>query len=220
MILLCAGEKGGTGKTTLAAHLGIERAKRGSKVVWVDADPGQATLTKHAAVRIENGIEPSLNVFQVQGSSAGNSIRALAKDYQDVIIDCGGYDSAELRQSLLVCDKWVIPLNPTLFQVFTLGNLNDLLQAANGFRGEHALIPQILGMRLSVNSLSRSKEDLEAVMAMLEGFDLLKTVVHQRSAFEKAERLGMSVTELEKKSESDRKAASSILSLHDEIFGS
>jgi hypothetical protein len=49
---------------------------------------------------------------------------------------------------------------------------------------------------------------------------VLATVVHQRAAFERAEALGLAVTELEKPSESDRKARDAVSRLHDELFGS
>ena len=51
------------------------------------------------------------------------------------------------------------------------------------------------------------------------GFRALRTIVHQRAAFEKAEKLGLAVTELEKPSTSERKARDSIRELHKEVFG-
>ncbi len=66
---------------------------------------------------------------------------------------------------------------------------------------------------------NRARQDLDAVAAEYDGFAVLGTVVHQRAAFERAEALGLAVTELDKPSESDRKARDAIAMLHDEVFG-
>lgn len=219
MILICGGVKGGTGKTTTAANLGIERARRGAKILLVDADPDQESLTDYIANRDERKAQPSVNVIQVKGTTTSKSLVALSKDYDDVLVDCGGFDSVELRQAVLVCQAWIVPLNPTQMQVWTMPKLKEVLDGANAMRGDSQLTPYLLGMRLSTNSLNRARSDLNAVAQEFEGFGVLATVVHQRAAFERAEALGLSVTELEKPSESDRKAREAVAMLHDELFG-
>lgn len=219
MILVCGGVKGGTGKTTTAINLGIERARRGAKVLLVDADPDQESLTDYVANRDEHGAEPSLSVVQVKGTTTSKSLIALAKEYSDIIVDCGGFDSVELRQAVLVCQVWIVPLNPTQMQVWTMPKLKELLDGANAMRGDAQLRAYLLGMRLSTNSLNRARGDLETVATEFDGFGVLSTIVHQRAAFERAEALGIAVTELDRPSESDRKARDAIAQLHDEIFG-
>lgn len=219
MIVVCGGVKGGTGKTTTAVNLGIERARRGCKVLLVDADPDQESLTDYLANRGERGTLPAVNVIQVKGTTTSKSLMALAKDYDDVIVDSGGFDSVELRQAVLVCQVWLVPTNPTQMQVWTMPKLKEVLDGANAMRGDAQLTGYLMGMRLSTNSLNRARQDLDAVAAEYDGFAVLGTVVHQRAAFERAESLGLSVTELEKPSESDRKARDAVVMLHDEVFG-
>jgi chromosome partitioning protein len=219
MILVCGGVKGGTGKTTTAVNLGIERARRGAKILLVDADPDQESLTDYIANREERKTEPSVSVIQVKGTTTSKSLRALSKDYDDIIVDCGGFDSIELRQAVLICQAWIVPLNPTQMQAWTMPKLKEILDGANAMRGEAQLTPHLFGMRLSSNPHNRSRSDLAAVAHEFEGFAVLATVVHQRAAFERAEALGLAVTELDKPSESDRKAAEAIMMLHDELFG-
>jgi len=219
VILVCGGVKGGTGKTTTAVNLGIERARRGAKVLLVDADPDQESLTDYVANRSDRGAQPAVNVVQVKGTTTSKSLLALARDYDDVIVDCGGFDSVELRQAVLVCQVWLVPLNPTQMQVWTMPKLKEVLDGANAMRGDAQLTAYLVGMRLSTNSLNRARQDLDAVAAEYGGFAVLSTVMHQRAAFERAEALGMAVTELDKPSESDRKARDGLAMLHDEVFG-
>lgn len=219
MILVCGGVKGGTGKTTTAVNLGIERARRGAKVLLVDADPDQESLTDYVANRGERGAQPAVNVIQVKGTTTSKSLIALARDHDDIIVDCGGFDSVELRQAVLVCQVWIVPLNPTQMQVWTMAKLKEVLDGANIMRGDAQVTAHLMGMRLSTNSLSRARQDLNVVAAEYDGFSVLSTVVHQRAAFERAEALGIAVTELERPSESDRKARDAVAMLHDEVFG-
>lgn len=219
MILVCGGVKGGTGKTTTAVNLGIERARRGAKLLLIDADPDQESLTDYVANRQERGVAPGLNVVQVKGTTTSKTLMSLAKEFDDLIVDCGGFDSVELRQAVLVCQSWIVPLNPTQLQVWTMPKLKELLDGANAYRGEAQLSAHLLGMRLSTNSLNRARSDLDLVAAEYGGFDVLSTVIHQRAAFERAEALGLAVTELERPSDSDRKAQEAMARLHDELFG-
>lgn len=219
MILVCGGVKGGTGKTTTAINLGIERARRGAKILMIDADPDQESLTDYVANREGRAIAPRLDIVQVKGTTTSKTLISLSKDFDDLIVDCGGFDSVELRQAVLVCQSWIVPLNPTQMQVWTMPKLKELLDGANAYRGEAQLRPHLLGMRLSTNSLNRARSDLDLVAEEYEGFGVLATVIHQRAAFERAEALGMGVTELERPSDSDRKAQEAILRLHDELFG-
>lgn len=219
MILVCGGVKGGTGKTTTAINLGIERARHGAKLLLIDADPDQESLTDYVANREERGIAPRLSVVQVKGTTTSKTLVSLAKDFDDLIVDCGGFDSVELRQAVLVCQSWIVPVNPTQMQVWTMPKLKELLDGANAYRGDAQLTGRLLGMRLSTNSLNRARSDLDLVAAEYDGFEVLSTIIHQRAAFERAEALGLAVTELERPSESDRKAQEAIARLHDELFG-
>jgi chromosome partitioning protein len=217
--LLVGGVKGGTGKSTLAVNLGIERARYGMKIILVDADPDQESLSDYVANRDERGALPSVPVVQVKGSTTAKSLQALAQEFDDVIVDCGGFDSIELRQAALISHAWVVPLNPSQMQIWTMPKLKTVLDEANAMRGDAQLTGWLLGMRISTNPYSSAKDDLQAVAEAFPGFRALRAIVHQRAAFEKAEKLGLAVTELEKPSTSERKARDSIREVHEEVFG-
>ena len=218
MQLLVGGVKGGTGKSTLAVNLGIERARQGKKIILVDADPDQESLSDYIANRDEHGAMPSVPVVQVKGSTTAKSLQALGRDFDDVIVDCGGFDSIELRQAALISHAWVVPLNPSQLQIWTMPKLKSVLDEANAMRGDAQLTGWLLGMRISTNPYSSAKDDLQAVAEAFPGFRTLRTIVHQRAAFEKAEKLGLAVTELEKPNTSERRARDSIRELHRELF--
>ena len=89
----------GPDRITLAVNLGIERARHGKRVILVDADPDQESLSDYIANRDEHGALPSVPVVQAKGSTTAKSLQALARDFDDVIVDCGGFDFDRITSS-------------------------------------------------------------------------------------------------------------------------
>ena len=89
MIVLLGGEKGGTGKSTMATNLAAIHAINGNDVILVDADK-QASSAAWAALRDENGLTPRVPCVQKLGKTLHVEVKELERRYQTVIVDCGG----------------------------------------------------------------------------------------------------------------------------------
>lgn len=87
-IILIGGEKGGTGKTTLAVNIAAARARDGHDVLVVDTDP-QGSASYWAAAREEAGIEPRVASIQKFGKTLANELKDLSKRYEEIIVDAG-----------------------------------------------------------------------------------------------------------------------------------
>ena len=98
-ITVFGGEKGGTGKTTLATNIAAMLALRGKDVLLLDTDR-QGTASFWATVREEEKIEPRVACVQKFGKGLPAQVRDLAERYDEIIIDAGGRDSMELRYAL------------------------------------------------------------------------------------------------------------------------
>ena len=61
MVILIGGEKGGTGKTTLATNLAALRAQSGKDVLLLDTDV-QASASYWAQIRDERDITPRVSL--------------------------------------------------------------------------------------------------------------------------------------------------------------
>jgi chromosome partitioning protein len=109
MIVLIGGEKGGTGKTTLATNLAAKRALAGRDVLLVDAD-AQGSASYWAQSRDEAGPR-RVACVQKFGKGLKSEVLDLANRYQD--IDAGDRDSPELRAALVVAGRAYIPVQPT-----------------------------------------------------------------------------------------------------------
>ena len=129
MIVLIGGEKGGTGKTTLATNLAQMRAARGHDVLLVDTDK-QESASSWASLRAEEGIDPTITAVQKLGKNITRDLLDLAKRYDDLVIDAGGRDSFELRAALVATEQIFIPVQASQFDVWTLGNMAELVEQA------------------------------------------------------------------------------------------
>lgn len=196
MVILCGGQKGGSGKTTLATNLAVLLAVGGADVCLLDADP-QASAARWAERRAsEQEGRPVVHCVQRTGDVRA-AVADLAGRYGDVIVDAGGRDSRELRTALLAADVLLTPLRPSQLDLETLGALGDLVTAALDFNA---------GLRrYSVLSIAptnpRVTEAAEARAALGEHygelFPLLATAIRDRKAYRDAVLAGAGVVELD-----------------------
>jgi cellulose biosynthesis protein BcsQ len=172
MILVAGVVKGGTGKSLSAANLAVARALDGKKVLAVDADAGQHNLDVFMGVRDAADIDPVVSVATLNGSIA-RQIDTFRNRFDDIVIDCGGYDSQEMRSALNIADRWILPICPSLFQLNGLVKLRLLLSEANQVRetlGLPVLTGHIVGTRLSTYPARRSRE-METLRQVVEALN-------------------------------------------------
>lgn len=212
MILLIGGEKGGTGKTTLAVNLAALRAMAGRDVLLVDTDI-QASASYWALNRDEGKTQPRVACIQKFGKGLQTEVNDLATRYQDVIIDAGGRDSVELRSALVVADRAFIPIQPSQFDIWTLGRMDDLVNTVQGFNP--TLEASVIISRASTNPSVSEVTEARSLLADFSHLQLAQTVIRDRIAYRKAARHGLGVVELKPM---DAKAAEELRALYQEVF--
>ena len=131
MIVLIGGEKGGTGKSTIATNLAAYLAGRVADVILLDSDQ-QSTAARWVERRNQNHPHlPKVHCVQKTGD-VFETIRDLASRYQQVLIDAGGRDSEELRTAMAAAQKLYAPLKASQPDLETSlhMNLNSLFLRA------------------------------------------------------------------------------------------
>lgn len=211
-ILLIGGEKGGTGKTTLAVNLAALRALQGRDVLLIDTDV-QASASYWAQSRDEGQVQPRVACIQKFGKGLQTEVRDLAKRYQDLIIDAGGRDSLELRAALVAAEQVYIPIQPSQFDIWTLGRMDDLVKTAQGFNPD--LRAWVIISRASTNPSVNEVAEARNLLADFEHVQLSSAVIRDRIAYRKAARDGLSVEELKP---TDSKAGEEMQALFQEVF--
>ncbi len=193
MITLIGVEKGGTGKTTLATNLAVMRKNSGNDVLLVDADMQKSAnfwSTKREEVLPNNRIP----CIQKSGKGIGLELLDLTERYQDIIVDAGGRDSVELRASMAVANKIYIPIQASQFDLWTLDQMDKLIESAKAFNP--ALQAYIIINRSSSNpSVTESNETIK-LLKDFENLTYSGITICDRIAYRKAASNGLSVLEL------------------------
>ena len=212
MIVLLGGEKGGTGKTTIATNLAALRALAGRDVLLVDTDM-QGSASYWAQCRDEEGLQPRVACIQKFGKGLQSEVQDLANRYEDIVIDAGGRDSVELRAALVVADRAYIPIQASQFDIWTLGRMNQLVGSAEGFNPE--LRAWVVISRASTNPVVTEASEAGDILSDFEHLSLADSVIRDRIAYRKAARDGRCTAEVRP---ADGKALDEMRTLYAEVF--
>ena len=199
-VLAIIGQKGGNGKTTTALGLAVAASLAGRPVAVIDLDP-QATASNWSDRR---GDETPA-VVSCQVSRLAQVLDAAAKQGAKLaIIDTPGKSTDALIAAAKAADFVLMPIQPQLFDIETLGSLRDVLTLAGNPRSA------VLVNRAPVQG-KRHAETQEAAAA--QGFTVCPTVVFSRAAHGDAGNLGKTAIEYDPNS----KAAQEMAELYDYI---
>lgn len=211
MIILVGGEKGGTGKTTIATNLAAMRAVR-RDVLLVDTD-AQGSSSMWAQIRQEEGVKPSLTCVSARGKGVAAEIRKLEPRFEDIIIDSGGRDSVELRQAMLVAQVMIIPARPSQFDLHGLAATDQIVADVRGFNP--GLVALVVINSATTHSMNTDAADMAEAIADMPNLRVAKAVLRDRVSFRRASRDGLGVAEY---SPADEKAIAEIRQLYKETF--
>lgn len=209
-IILVGGEKGGTGKTTIATALAAHRARQGRDVAIVDTDQ-QASAAFWTALRAETHAS-TIACVQLHGKSIAGQIRDLARRYDELVVDAGGRDSVELRAAMTVANQMLTPIQASQFDTWTIEAMSRLVEQAQSFNPDLNVLVGI--NRASPNPRVAEADEAQELVAEYDTLRLASTVVRDRIAHRRAVRDGLSVEEHGE----DAKAAQEIRALAAEVY--
>lgn len=212
MMLLVGGEKGGTGKTTLAVNLASMRASHGRDVLLVDTDP-QGSASYWAQTRIDNGRLARLSSVQKFGKGLAAALKDLSLRYEDVIVDAGGRDSVELRAALIAVELALLPVQASQFDLWTLERLSELVDSARAFNPN--LKASVVISRASTNANNVDAAQARELLSEYPGLALNRSLIRDRLAFRRSAAVGQGVAEHGE----DEKAIFEVKQLFKEVFG-
>ena len=222
MVILIGGEKGGTGKSTIATNIATMRTIKGIDTLLFDIDP-QKTSTFWASRRDENDIHPRIascqKILDSRILNAGivirNELKALMSKYEDIIVDAGGAASEVLRAAMTMADVLVLPLMPSSFDIWTLGTVNNLISEVKHTNPN--IIAKVVYNKVAPHPQT-AKFEMEESNEILSDFDSIKrfdTILIYRVAIRRSQSKGQAVVEYKPL---DDKANEEINSLYREVF--
>lgn len=211
MIILVGGQKGGTGKTTIATNLAAIRAAK-RDVLLVDTD-AQGSATMWAQIREQEAITPRLTCVSARGKGVAAEIGKLATRFDDVVIDSGGQDSVELRQAMLIAQVMLIPARPSQFDLHGLHAIDSVVGLARGINPN--LVALVVVNSATTHALSTDAGDMAEAVLTMPNLKVAKTILRDRVSFRRAARDGRSVVE---HMPQDARAIAEIRQLYKETF--
>jgi len=212
MIVLVGGEKGGTGKSTMAINLAVIHAQKKKEVLIVDADK-QGTTSLWSSLRDENGIKPHIPCVQKFGKNIHAEIQALNEKYETIIIDAGGRDSVELRASLLVAEKFITPIRASQCDAWTLDHVETLIN--NALLINPGLLALLVVNQAPTNPSVSEVDEINDFLKEFESITAMKSIVRDRIVFRHAFKLGLGCIEYKP---NDIKANIELNNLYCEVF--
>jgi len=195
MIYMVACSKGGVGKTTLNLNVAVHLALHGRRVCLVDAD-GQQHLNAWATKRLDRWPDlPRIDCRVMAGRIKG-PLEALARDFDDLVVDAAGADLQELRSGMRAAHVIVMPFAAGQFELYAVEKMDELLAEARESN------PQLkaLAMLNKASSNWVMSRSARAAIDFIDQFPSMRratTLIHYRQApFDACGAEGLSVFEL------------------------
>ena len=202
-VITVAQQKGGAGKTTLAASLAAAWAAS-KRVAVIDIDP-QQSLTRWHALRAGRKGAPAITLAKIAGWRLAGELDKLRRAHDIVLIDSPPQIDTDARQAVRHADLVLVPIQPS----------PPDLWAAEGTCGLARAEKRSLAIVLNrAPAAGRLRAMVEAEIGKL-GLPLLPTVLGNRTGFAAAFAQGLGVTEAAAKS----RAAEELRSLLADIEG-
>ena len=113
-VITIAQQKGGAGKTTLAAHLALAWLATGHSVAVVDIDP-QASLSSWFRLRRERrkSDEPDIEVTSITGWRVAAEVERQARGHDVVLVDSPPHAATEARIAVRAASLVLVPVQPS-----------------------------------------------------------------------------------------------------------
>ncbi len=147
-IVVVANPKGGVGKSTLSTNVAGYFARKGHAVMLGDADRQQSSALW---LKLR---PPEARPIQTWDVSK-DLIARPPKDVTHVVLDTpAGLHGARLRDVLKLADKVLVPLQPSIFDIYATRDFLDELAES---RRAGKLQVGIVGMRVDMRTISADK---------------------------------------------------------------
>lgn len=123
-VITIAQQKGGSGKTTLAATLAVEFVRRGLKVALLDTDP-QGSLGRWFMTRRDRGIT-DMEFSTASAWGVGYEVEKLRKTSDVVVIDTPPKIDSDLRPALREASLVLVPVATSHLDLWATEGVLDL----------------------------------------------------------------------------------------------
>lgn len=184
IVITVAQQKGGAGKTTLAAHLAAALAGE-RRVALLDIDP-QRSLSRWHGLRTGNAKAlTEIHLSEVSGWRLSAELEKLRRSHDLVLIDSPPQIDTDARLAIRGADLVLVPVQPSPPDLWAA---EGTLQLALAEKRRAALVLN------RTPAASRLRNSVETDIAR-QGFRLFRATLGNRAGFASAFAAGLGVTE-------------------------
>lgn len=150
-VVVFANEKGGVGKSTLAFHTTVALAYSGARVLAIDLDRRQCSLSHTLNVRA--GTDRALNVGlpsarhlvleRQSGPLLDQEIARIGSGTDFIVIDLPGADSATARHAIAIANTLITPVGSSIFDLNALGHTHPVTRELTRMGSFGSLVSEI-----------------------------------------------------------------------------
>lgn len=123
-VITVAQQKGGAGKTTIAANLAVAFARDGRKVALLDTDP-QGSLGRWFMMRREAG-DPGVEFSTASAWGVSYECDKLRKSFDFVLVDTPPKIDSDLKPAIRESDLVIVPVSASQVDVWATEGVLDL----------------------------------------------------------------------------------------------
>lgn len=205
MLVLVGSEKGGVGKSTIAAHAAVRLALTGKATVLIDCDP-QLTSYRWTQQRAEHRPDAPVVAGERLAGDIRGPVAELARRYHHLVVDVGGADTKALRSGLVLANRLIIPSRVARRDIETLSHVASLVQQVRESRDKPLHARVVFNMtRALPNFWARIDGAAEAVRSL--DLEVCPYPIVERLSYDDSQRHGGSVfehTDVKAKAEMNR----------------
>lgn len=183
-VIAILNQKGGVGKTTIAANMGVSIAGTGHSVLMVDSDP-QGSLRDWSEVNEGK----SLTVIGLDRETLAKDIESVKASYDFVIIDGRAKAEKMAGAAIRVADLVLIPVAPSALDIWGAFDITEAIAA------RHEVTEGKPHTFFIVNAATKNTKLIEEIKPAAEqtGFKTLNTVLYNREIYKQTMGEGLSV---------------------------
>jgi len=184
-IVAVAGQKGGSGKSTVAINVASELHARGLRVLLVDADH-QGTAVTWAGISTESEADEPPTV--AMGDNLRAQLPGMAESYDWAVIDCPGRGGKRQIAAMAIADVVLLPCGPSPADAWALSETAEEIERVRELRPD--LRVAIVANKADRTAIGASSRKAAGTL----GFPSLRATLGERAAFREALAAGRGVS--------------------------